>query len=131
MSTLSSSSLQAQSQPPSVAALSLALNIPALREAIKMSPSEEPIPQDEWHERTGDVDLDNIYDEARKNFTVLDASVLIAQHRNDLAPSRALQSDLLGGTNVVGEYHLCLLELTLLRTAERASPEILHRSDVP
>src|SRR4051794_33175260 len=64
MSSPSSPSLQTQVQPLTVAVLSLALNIPALRDAIGLSWSEEPISRDEWDERmANDVDVDDIYDD--------------------------------------------------------------------
>lgn len=121
MSSLSSSTLQSQNQPPSVPALSLALEIPALRVAIQLPPSEELISQDEWHQRTDDVDLDDVYDKARKNLTILDASVLIAQTLNHSVPNQESQDALSGATKVIGEYRSCLLELTLYRTAKRAA----------
>ena len=131
MSSPSSPSLQTQVQPLTVAVLSLALNIPALRDAIGLSWSEEPISRDEWDERmANDVDVDDIYDDARSNVTALAASIRIAKLRAEAKPSEELISNPSEALDVIGKYDPCQLELTRPRQAYRTSREIPGRSSV-
>jgi len=77
-----------------------------------------------------DVDLDDIYDEARSNYMVLVASTRIAKLCAGSERSAEMLSNLVGADKVVGKCKPCQLELKQPRKADRASQEILNRSYV-